>query len=82
MRLILSLIVFLCLQPNGQLYAADDASPETSSKMTSEAEAQYQACLKEAHDLQKKYVDCTTDACRAEFKKEFNTWSNKCFKAQ
>jgi len=52
--------------------------PDELSQSSPKSEAQYQACLKEARQLQIRYNGCTTDACRTDVGKDFDAWSVKC----
>jgi len=72
-KLIAFSIVLAISQPAAPLKA--QSGPDRKTKRT---EAEYQACLKEARALQKRYSQCGTKECTDAVTKEFDAWSDKC----
>ena len=67
------LIVVAVFQPLAPLRA------QGPNKKTKRSEAEYQACLKQARDLQKRYSQCSSKECSDAVTKDFEAWSVKCF---
>jgi hypothetical protein len=76
----MSLFVFAALSMLATMGVLKAEETPDSSKGTSSSEAQYAACIKTAHALQKRFSECATKECRDLVTEDFQAWSAKCFK--